>query len=124
MKPGMSAPSRVPAALRPGVRSFFWAMAWVVALSFGLCACNGAERNKDMPFGESFRQVFANQRLNPDAGAEGTPVTGLDGKKAANIVGNYQNKPAPAKGGKSSGASSGSTDVMLLTPKDGGSSEK
>jgi hypothetical protein len=48
-------------------------MAWVVALSFGLCACNGAERNKDMPFGESFPSVFANQRSTPTGRGEGTP---------------------------------------------------
>ncbi|QLA20658.1 hypothetical protein [Desulfolutivibrio sulfoxidireducens] len=125
MNPGTPPRRPVVAVPRPAVRSVarraWWAVVWVAALACGLSACNDVQRNSDMHFGESYHQVFSNQVLNPDAGDEGTPVTGLDGKKAVNIVGGYQNKPSPAKGGKSSG---GATDAVLFTPKDSGTSEK
>jgi|GEM_PF-1245884 len=100
-----------------------FASALVVLLAFGPGGCNEVTRNSDMHFGESFHKVFANQRLNPDAGAEGTPVTGFDGQKAVNTMGQYQNKPAPPKSGAKAGGGTGMTDAVLFTPKDSGKSE-
>ncbi len=107
----------------PPGRTFPLVAALVLAAVCGLSGCNEVTRNSDMHFGESFHKVFANQRLNPDAGAEGTPVTGFDGQKASNTMGNYQNKPAPPKSGGKSEGGSGMTDAVLFTPKDSGKSE-
>ncbi|QLA17090.1 hypothetical protein [Desulfolutivibrio sulfoxidireducens] len=126
MNPGTPPRRPVVAVPRPAVRSAarraWWAVVWVAALACGLSACNDVQRNSDMHFGESYHQVFSNQVLNPDAGDEGTPVTGLDGKKAANIMARYQNWPSPPKGNKES--SGGATDAVLFTPKDSGTSDK
>lgn len=103
--------------------SLVFASALVVLLAFGPGGCNEVTRNSDMRFGESFHKVFANQKLNPDAGAEGTPVIGLDGKKAANTMGQYQNKPAPPQGGGKAAGATGMTDAVLFTPKDSGKAE-
>lgn len=124
MKPGSSPRLRVSTVPGPVARPVLRVMVWGIFLSCGLFACNGVERNADMHFGESYRQVFANQKLHPDAGTEGTAVEGLDGQKAVNIVSGYQNKPAPTKGGKSAAGSSGPTNAVLFTPQDGGTSEK
>jgi hypothetical protein len=98
------------------------APALLLAAALGLGGCNEFSRNSDMQFGTSFHKVFANQKLHPDAGAEGTPVEGFDGQKAVNTMGKYQNKPAsPKAAGK--GGGSGTTDAMLFTPKDSGKSE-
>ncbi len=124
MKPGSSHRLRVLMIPGHAVRHGFLVMVWGLVVSCGLFACNGAERNADMHFGESYHQVFTNQKLHPDAGAEGTAVEGLDGQKAVNIVGGYQNKPASTKGGKSAGGTSGPTNAVLFTPQGGGTSEK
>ncbi|QLA13989.1 hypothetical protein [Desulfolutivibrio sulfodismutans] len=79
------------------------ASALAALLVCGIGGCNDVTRNSDMHFGESFHTVFANQKLNPDAGAVGTPVSGYDGQKAANTMGQYQNKPAPVKAGAKAG---------------------
>jgi hypothetical protein len=99
------------------------ASALAALLAFGPGGCNDVTRNSDTHFGESFHTVFDNQKLNPDAGAEGTPVTGFDGQKAANSMGQYQNKPAPVKAGAKGGGGGGMTDAVLFTPKDSGKSE-
>ncbi|MFZ5812327.1 MAG: hypothetical protein ACOY4F_09815 [Thermodesulfobacteriota bacterium] len=128
MNPGTPPRRPVVAVPRPTVcsvaRRAWLAVIWAVVLACGLYACNDVQRNSDMHFGESYRQVFANQKLHPDAGTEGTAVEGLDGQKAVNIVGGYQNKPAPTKGGKSAAGSSGPTNAVLFTPQGGGTSEK
>ena len=94
----------------------------LAAVACGPAGCNETVRNSDLQFGESFHKVFANQKLNPDAGAEGTPITGYDGQKAANAVGQYQNKPAaPKTGGKGGGG--GGTEAVLFTPKASGKSD-
>jgi len=102
--------------------SFALASALAALLACGTGGCNEVTRNSDTHFGESFNTVFTNQKLNPDAGAAGTPVTGFDGQKAANTMGQYQNKPAPIKAG-SKGGGGGATDAVLFTPKDSGKSE-
>ncbi len=124
MKPGSSHRLRVLTIPGHAAWHVFLVMIWALLLSCGMFACNGAERNSDMHFGESYRQVFTNQKLHPDAGTEGTAVEGLDGQKAVNIVSGYQNKPAPTKGGKSAAGSSGPTNAVLFTPQGGGTSEK
>ncbi|MEF3698166.1 hypothetical protein [Desulfolutivibrio sp.] len=98
------------------------ALALVALLACGPGGCNEVTRNSDTHFGESFHTVFTNQKLNPDAGAEGTPVAGFDGQKAANTMSQYQNKPAPIKAGSKGGAGGGATDAVLFTPKDSGKS--
>ena len=98
------------------------APALLLAAALCLGGCNEVTRNSDMQFGESFHKVFANQKLNPDAGAEGTPVEGFDGQKAVNTMGQYQNKPKSTNSA-TKGGGSGASDAVLFTPKDSGKSE-
>lgn len=41
-------------------------------------------------FGSSFKEVFANQSLNPDASENLAPVTGMDGKTAEKVLEMYR----------------------------------
>ena len=45
----------------------------------------------DVRFGDATRAAFAQQVINPDAGRDTRPVTGLDGQAAAAAQKRYQN---------------------------------
>ncbi|MCD6680250.1 MAG: hypothetical protein LT102_06255 [Burkholderiaceae bacterium] len=49
-----------------------------------------ATPNYDARFGESVRQAQAMQTLNPDAGKNTDPVTGIDGESGKNAIDRYQ----------------------------------
>ncbi len=77
-------------------RSFVLVLAAAAAL---LTGCNTAPRTPayDAKFGESVRQARAIQTLNPDAGRNDDPVTGLDGESARHAIERYQDSfRAPA----------------------------
>jgi len=66
----------------------------------------------DRQFGASVQQALAQQTLNPQAGANRSPVNGMDGKAAESVYENYQKSfRAPEAQGSSlttgSGTSSG-----------------
>ncbi|MDR7052189.1 type IV pilus biogenesis protein CpaD/CtpE [Duganella sp. 3397] len=44
----------------------------------------------DRQFGASVQQALAQQTLNPQAGANRSPVNGMDGKAAESVYENYQ----------------------------------
>lgn len=90
--------------------------ALLAALACGPGGCNEFSRNTDWQYGAAYHKVFDNQKLNPDAGAEGTPVTGYDGQKAVNTMGQYQNKPKSAKSAAKGGSGGGTTINNVFGP--------
>lgn len=44
----------------------------------------------DRQFGSSVQQALAQQTLNPQAGSNRSPVSGMDGKAAESVYENYQ----------------------------------
>lgn len=63
----------------------------IAALSALLGACAvPATPNYDTKFGEAVRQATALQTLNPDAGRNTDPVTGIDGESGKAAVDRYQ----------------------------------
>lgn len=60
----------------------------LVALSVGCTV--PATPNYDAKFGEAVRQAQALQTLNPDAGRNTDPVTGIDGESGRNAIEQYQ----------------------------------
>lgn len=65
----------------------------LAALALGGCQY-GQKPNGDLPmqqsWGDSYRRQLALQRMDAEPAAP-TPVTGLDGKRAAAVVEGYQN---------------------------------
>ncbi|MCM5572084.1 hypothetical protein M6I34_16325 [Burkholderiaceae bacterium FT117] len=60
-----------------------------LTLLLGACA-NPATPSYDAKFGESVRQAQALQTLNPDAGKNADPVTGIDGEAGKAAIDRYQ----------------------------------
>jgi hypothetical protein len=64
-----------------------------------LSSCAPTTPEWDSRFGESVRLAISQQTLNPRAGLNPNPVSGIDGKAAREAMGRYQNsfkEPAPA----------------------------
>ena len=64
-----------------------------------LSSCASTTPAWDAHFGESVRLAVSQQTINPGAGLNPDPVTGIDGKPAREAMGRYQNsfkEPAPA----------------------------
>ena len=61
----------------------------VLAVCGGLLAGCQAEKDRTWDYGRSFHAVFDSQKLQPAAGDD-TPVTGLDGTKAAQAYDRYE----------------------------------
>jgi len=63
----------------------------LAGLAFLLGACaNPATPSYDAKFGESVRQAQALQTLNPEAGKNTDPVTGIDGESGKAAIDRYQ----------------------------------
>jgi outer membrane murein-binding lipoprotein Lpp len=60
-----------------------------LAATLVLTGCSLSPRY-DRQFGSSVQQVLAQQTLNPQAGANRSPVNGMDGKAAESVYENYQ----------------------------------
>lgn len=54
-----------------------------------LAGCSLSPRY-DRQFGSSVQQALVQQTLNPEAGNNRSPVTGMDGKAAESVYENYQ----------------------------------
>lgn len=84
----------------------------LIIVAFFVSACAGhpwrSSRNWDpwwrsdleVSFGNSYRQALANETLNPDASKNLSPVVGMDGKSAEEILKVYhksyqKEQPAP-----------------------------
>lgn len=61
----------------------------VLAMLLGACAVP-ATPSYDAKFGEAVRQAQALQTLNPEAGKNTDPVTGIDGRSGAAAIDRYQ----------------------------------
>lgn len=91
----------------------FTLLAVAIAVLAG-CA-NTPTPNYDRKFGEAVRNARQAMTINPNAGAAGGPVAGMDGAAANEAAGRYQDsfkKPPPVVnviniGGSVSGQSSG-----------------
>ena len=73
----------------------FWVIVGVIAVA--LISCAGPSR-LEMDFGTSAKLAVVNQTLNPEAGKNLEPVTGMDGKAAEGIMEVYRGgfeKPTP-----------------------------
>jgi type IV pilus biogenesis protein CpaD/CtpE len=79
-----------------GRRSFF--LIGLAALLFIAVGCAGPNR-LERDFGNSFNLAISNQILNPEAGKNIEPVSGLDGEAAQAILEKYrkdfEKPPAP-----------------------------
>jgi type IV pilus biogenesis protein CpaD/CtpE len=64
----------------------------LVLMTAVFAGCSNAPRTPvyDSKFGESVRQARAIQTLNPEAGKNNDPVTGLDGESARHAIDRYQ----------------------------------
>jgi hypothetical protein len=60
----------------------------IAAVLLAACA-NSPTPNYDAKFGDAVRNARQAMTLNPNAGASGNPVAGMDGKAAAEAVGRY-----------------------------------
>jgi len=56
----------------------------------GLLSACQTTPNFDSKFGEAARATFSQQIINPNAGNNSDPVTGLDGQAARDVIENYQ----------------------------------
>jgi hypothetical protein len=66
---------------------------------FGLTACQATMPRYESEFGDSIRNTFNAQVINPDASNNPDPVTGIDGRAARDAINNYQKSfamPEPA----------------------------
>ena len=54
-----------------------------------LTACVSTTPNLDAKFGEATRETFRQQIINPQAGNNNDPVTGVDGRAARDAMDNY-----------------------------------
>ncbi|MDT3679999.1 MAG: hypothetical protein ROZ64_14315 [Burkholderiaceae bacterium] len=61
--------------------------AWAL---LGTACTTPATPNYDARFGEAVRQAKAMQTLNPEAGKNADPVTGIDGESGKNAIDRYQ----------------------------------
>jgi len=61
--------------------------AWVL---LGTACTTPATPSYDARFGEAVRQAKAMQTLNPEAGKNADPVTGIDGESGKNAIDRYQ----------------------------------
>lgn len=65
----------------------------------GLTACQATMPRYESEFGDSIRNTFNAQVINPDASNNPDPVSGIDGRAARDVINNYQKsfaKPEPA----------------------------
>ncbi|HYN54197.1 MAG TPA: hypothetical protein VES38_05780 [Methylotenera sp.] len=70
----------------------------LLVLIGGLSACVDPAPRYEAEFGNATRATFNAQIINPDAGNNPNPVTGLDGRAASDAINNYQKsfaKPEP-----------------------------
>ncbi|MES2500741.1 MAG: hypothetical protein V4570_09400 [Pseudomonadota bacterium] len=79
-----------------------------------LVACVQTMPRYEAEFGETIRNTMNAQVINPDAGNNPDPVTGIDGRAARDAVNNYQKsfakpEPAPNVFNLGVGASSGNS---------------
>ena len=75
----------------------FWVMVGLTAVVLLGCATPGPSRLEE-DYGTSAKLAVVNQTLNPEAGKNLDPVTGMDGKAAENTMEKYRKgfeKPAP-----------------------------
>ncbi len=75
----------------------FWVIVGVITVA--LVSCTTPPSRVEMDYGTSARLAVVNQTLNPEAGKNLEPVTGLDGKTAEGIMKKYREgfeKEAPA----------------------------
>lgn len=88
----------------------------VIALASVLTACVEPAPRYEAEFGNATRATLNAQIINPDAGNNPDPVTGLDGRAARDAINSYQKsfaQPVPTENvfnigvGTSSGGSSG-----------------
>ena len=87
----------------------------VVAIAALAGCANTSTPNYDRQFGEAVRKARHAMTINPNAGAAGGPVAGMDGAAAHEAAGRYQDsfkKPPPVVnviniGGSVSGQSGG-----------------
>lgn len=63
--------------------------ALVLLAILGGCAAS-ATPNYDLRFGDAVREARQRMTLNPNAGSNPDPVSGLDGRAAREAVGRYQ----------------------------------
>jgi len=64
-----------------------------------LAGCASVTPNYDAKFGDAVRQAKLKMTINPDAGNNPDPVSGMDGKSAREAITNYQltyKSPPPA----------------------------
>jgi len=88
-------------------------LALVLLLATG---CSHVTPNYDARFGDAVRDAKRKMTLNPDAGKDGNPVVGMDGRAARESMQQYQESyktPPPAVnviniGGQIGGQSAGS----------------
>jgi hypothetical protein len=62
---------------------------FLVTLLAGCGTTQSPTPNYDSRFGDAVRQSRQAMTLNPNAGASGAPVVGMDGKTAVEAVGRY-----------------------------------
>ena len=82
------------------IRSFWRFAAIAAALLFGLLTGCGFGPDVSEDFGQSARQTFQDQVINPDAPADPAPDEGIPGYVAGQI---YNNRYVESLGGTSSG---------------------
>ena len=71
------------------MRNRAWILMGIIPLLGMLAGCSGMSR-VEMDYGNSIQTAKMNQILNPQAGKNLEPVTGLDGKAAKATVEKYQ----------------------------------
>jgi hypothetical protein len=71
-----------------------------LALTLLLCAgCSHVTPNYDARFGDAVRDARKKMTLNPDAGKDGNPVVGMDGRSSSESMKQYRESykvPPPA----------------------------
>lgn len=65
-------------------------IASILALAAALCACVEPAPRYEAEFGNATRATLNAQIINPNAGNNPDPVTGLDGRAARDAINNYQ----------------------------------
>lgn len=77
------------------MRRFLWIA--ILALAVGLVGCYEAERPYSWDYGRAFHTAFESQKLDPTAGGDDTPVTGLNGTMAASAYKRYEEAKPESK---------------------------
>lgn len=75
------------------------ATAFLPLLLTVLAGCASVTPNYDAKFGDAVREAKLKMTINPDAGKNPDPVSGMDGKSAREAIANYQltyRSPPPA----------------------------